>query len=153
MEELNDTLQEQKTLIQEDIIAHVQAIGKWYKFFAVISIIGVAFMFICSIIMLTMGSFLNNFVTDANPYPCPIWLMGLIYLIFTCAVIPLIVFLMRASNIAQTLADDNNELLIANFLNNTRKYWKYYGIYTIVMLVLFFLIILGTIIVTIASMV
>lgn len=133
MEELEEINQGEKNLCLEEMCNQIQAIGKWYKFFAILSIISACSMVICGIFMVVMGTLA---MSDSMSYfdDAQFLIAGPLYIIFAGIYIPVIVYLMRASKIAKTIGYSKEESQMVNFLNNTRKYWKYCGIFTIVAL-------------------
>ena len=149
MEELEEINQGEKNLCLEEMCNQIQVIGKWYKFFAILSIIGACFMVICGIFLVVIGTLaMSNpmfyFIDDAA---ITYLIAGPIYIILAGIYIPVIVYLMRAAKIAKNIGYSKEESLMVNFLNNTRKYWKYWGIVTIVALILFVVIFIGLIVI------
>ena len=56
MEELEEINQGEKNLCLEEMCNQIQAIGKWYKFFAILSIISACSMVICGIFLVVIGT-------------------------------------------------------------------------------------------------
>ena len=135
-------MEEQNLKLQAAAKRYVHSIGRWYKFFAVVSIVGMALMVFCALCCLLLGGLVNDAMAESGyPYPFPMWVLGIVYLVCAGVMLPMVIFLMRAAKAARTaVALNNNEAALA-FIRNTKSYWKFYGILTIVMLGLCVLII------------
>lgn len=117
---------------------YVHSMGRWYKFFAVVSIVGMSLLVLFGALCIVLSAVgldatMSEFM-DENGYSFATWVLGAIYLVSAGLMLPCVIFLLRASKAARTaVALNNNEAAIA-FLRNSKSYWKFYGILTIVML-------------------
>jgi uncharacterized membrane protein YfcA len=66
----------------------------------------------------------------------PMWLFGILYLACAGLMVPVIVYLLRGAKAAETAVALNSNEAAVSFLSNSKSYWKFYGILTIVMLAL-----------------
>ena len=127
-------MEEQNLKLQAAAKRYVHSIGRWYKFFAVVSIVGMALMVLGALSLILAGGLMADAMAEANPYPFPMWVLGVIYLVSAGLMLLMVIYLMRAASAARTaVALNNNEAALA-FIRNTKSYWKFYGILTIVIL-------------------
>lgn len=132
-------MEEQNLRLQEEAKRYVQSMGRWYKFFGILSIVGCAFMVIAAIVIGITGTALNSLMQTAEmegvTMPAiPMGWMAVIYLISAGLMVPIIVYLLRGAKAAEeAVVSDDNEAAV-RFLANSKSYWKYYGILTIVMI-------------------
>lgn len=124
-------MEEQNIRLQQEVKQCVHSIGRWYKFFAVVGIVGASLMLLLGALMIVASAVSIEALAD---YPFPAWVLGAIYLIGAGLELPIIIFLMRAAKAATKAVGFNNNEEAACFVRYTKRYWKYYGILTIVML-------------------
>ena len=143
MEELNNYNQQKKNPIQEEIGQHVHSIGRWNTFFGVLAVIGTVFMvlgglffIIMGIVALMAGAFSSGIADAFSERGYESWMilpMGIVYLIGAGLNIPIAIFLFRAGKAAREAVECRNDKVALEFISNTHKYWRFYGIVTIVM--------------------
>lgn len=131
-------MEEKNLKLQVAAKRYVHSMGRWYKFFAVVSIVGMALMALCGAMMIVLSAVgadaMMSDVMAESGYPFAAWVLGVIYLVSAGLMLPCVIFLMRASKAARTaVALNNNEAAVA-FLRHSKSYWKFYGILTIVIL-------------------
>lgn len=135
-------MEEQNLRLQEEAKQYVHSMGRWYKFFGILSIVGCAFMVLGAIIMMTVGqvnySAYAGYNADvaASMGSMPMWLIGILYLACAGLMVPVIVYMLRGAKAAETAVALNSNEAAVSFLSNSKSYWKFYGILTIVMLAL-----------------
>jgi len=128
-------MEEQNIRLQQEVKQYVHSIGRWYKFFAIVSIVGVAFMLLAAVMLFVASGVANEALTEAlGAYPFPVWVVGVIYSVCAIVQVPMIVYLMCASKAATKAVGFNNNESATRFMHYSKRYWKYYGILTIVML-------------------
>ncbi|MBR3528077.1 MAG: hypothetical protein IKN84_00265 [Bacteroidales bacterium] len=119
------------TKMVEEIKSHVVSICKWNRFFAILFIICAAIMFFSSLMMLVGGTYYYNGM-EINPA-----VIAVVYLVMAGCDVPIIVYLLRAAHAADDVLVIENEVqAVADFLTYSKKYWKYSGILSIVVLAL-----------------
>ena len=128
-------MEEQNLKLQVAVKHYVHSTGRWYKFFAVVSIVGMSLMVFGALCCFLVGGIMSDAMAESGyPYPIPMWVFGILYLVCAGIMLPMVIYLMRAARAARTaVALNNNEAVVA-FMRNTKSYWKFYGILTIVML-------------------
>lgn len=139
-------MEEQNLRLQEEAKQYVRSMGRWYKFFGILSIVGCAFMVLGAIMMMTVGNVMSqvnysayagyNADVAASMGSVPMWLIGILYLACAGLMVPMIVYMLRGAKAAETAVALNSNEAAVSFLSNSKSYWKFYGILTIVMLAL-----------------
>jgi Ca2+/Na+ antiporter len=81
----------------------------------------------------------------------PLTVMGIVYLICAAIYLPIVLYLLRASKEAKTAALMNDNNALANFLLYSKKYWKYNGIVTIIVLCITLLVIIFSVIAAVTA--
>lgn len=128
-------MEEQNIRLQQEVKQCVHSIGRWYKFFAVVSIVGAALMLLAAVIMFVATGLINEELTEVlGSYPFPLWVLGIIYFLSAAIQVPMIIYLLCASKAATKAVGFNNNESAARFVRYTKRYWKFYGILTIVLL-------------------
>ena len=150
-------MEENATLLQE-AKQYLSSTCKWYRFFAIMSIVGAAFMVISGLTML----FTPSLMADSYPelslryestledefassmyYMGPaidtgdasttvITIMGVIYLFLAALLVVPAIFLFRAARAGSNAIDSESNAEFVTFLHNSKNYWKFYGIFTII---------------------
>lgn len=135
-------MEEQNLRLQEEAKQYVRSMGRWYKFFGILSIVGCAFMVLGAIMMLAVGGMMDEGMKNYEMYnsegmgSMPTWLIGILYLVCAGLMVPVIVYMLRGAKAAETAVALNSNEAALGFLSNSKSYWKFYGIMTIVMLAL-----------------
>ena len=135
-------MEEQNLRLQEEAKQYVRSMGRWYKFFGILSIVGCAFMVLGAIMMLAVGGMMDEGMKNYEMYnsegmgSMPTWLIGILYLVCAGLMVPVIVYMLRGAKAAETAVALNSNEAAVSFLSNSKSYWKFYGILTIVMLAL-----------------
>jgi len=124
-------MDEQNIRLQQEVKQYVHSMGCWYKFFAIVGIVGASFMLLCGIGLLLGGSMLEEAM---DYYPFPVWVLGVFYIAMAGVEVPMIVYLMRAARAATRACGLHNNERAAEFMRFSKKFWKYYGILSIVLL-------------------
>ena len=146
MDEPNLTLQMQTA-------KYISSTRKWMKFFGIVMIISIAFMFIVGIAYMIGGSALvsalestgsNSLMTSAVPGIGIV--MGIFYIIFAIISVVPTIYLLRAAKAGKAAVALHDNSKMAEFAKNTKSYWKFCGILTIVILSIAALCLLGGIV-------
>jgi hypothetical protein len=135
-------MEEQNLRLQEEAKQYVRSMGRWYKFFGILSIVGCVFMVLGAIMMLAVGGMMDEGMKNYEMYnsegmgSMPTWLIGILYLVCAGLMVPVIVYMLRGAKAAETAVALNSNEAALGFLSHSKSYWKFYGILTIVMLAL-----------------
>lgn len=129
-------------MLHEEAKNYVRTTGRWYKFFAILGIVGCAFMVLCSIMMLVSGVVVGSVMDETTAYGqmnapvLPMGLMAVVYLAAAAVMIPVIVYMFRGAKAARMAVELGSNEEMVKFLAATKSYWKYYGILSIVVIAL-----------------
>lgn len=124
MEPSNDNLEQKQ---------YIKTTGKWMKFFGVLFIICIVFMFIGGICMFAIG---GSLAQSGVNIPMPTGFLGFLYIVFGIFYIFPCRYLLKAAKAASALETMGSEAEVTDFLKNSKSYWKFVGIVTIISLVL-----------------
>ncbi len=106
--------------------------AKWCKFYAVLSFIGVAICILMGILILLSGHFMAQFQPELSA--AMFGPLGLVYIVIGgVLVMPSLYFWQVSQKAEQAIAESNTDLMQLA-LNRMKSYWKFMGIFTIVML-------------------
>lgn len=110
--------------------AYLYSIGKWMKFFFVLMVICIAMMVIGGLTCMATSPLMGD-LPDLN---MPFWIFGILYLV--CAVVYIFptLYMKRAANAADLAIHSNSNEAVLDFLKNNKSFWKFCGIFTIVMI-------------------
>jgi hypothetical protein len=117
----------------------LKSMSRWMRFMAVLGFIGCATLLLSGLMMMLGSSLLSN---SNLPFAVPTKGKGFSYLVIAVLIFFPYLFLNRSCNaINNALMSGNNEELEAGLIN-MKSYWKYMGIFTIIILGLLMLKIL-----------
>ena len=133
----SESSNEQLVLNAESVV-YLQKIASWATFF---SILGFIFIGLMVMIGLAMTTFMTAiFAAAGKPYMA---YMGLFYAIFAAVYIMPVIYLYRFSENAKKAVQHNNSNDIMMALRNLKSHFKYIGIFTIVILSIYLVAIIG----------
>ena len=139
MDEPNLTLQMQSA-------KYISSTCKWMKFLGIVMIISIAFLVlggVASIVTGTaLGSISHSQLTGAA-LPGVGIIVGIIYIISAIISIFPTIFILRAAKAGKAAVALHDNSKMVEFARNTKSYWKFTGIVTIVALSLVVLFLLG----------
>ena len=155
-------MEEKDQILMQEATTYVSSIGKWYRFFGIMSIIGAACMILSGIVML-LSSSVTQYYSDYDNFGMYSYgsetiasglnsIMGIVYILCSGLMIPIAIFMLRGASAASRSIDfqDNEQAVL--FLKNTKSYWKFSGILSIVALSLCILMVFVAIFVTAANL-
>ena len=111
---------------------YLYSISKWMKFFFVLTIIGIVFMFVAGLIFLIASPFYamdTTGITSLAPR-----FAGVLYLVVAGLYVPMAIYIKRIFTAAETAALSNDNDAMVEYLKNNKSLCKFYGILTIVMI-------------------
>ena len=106
--------------------------AKWSKFYAVLSFIGVAICVLMGILLLVSGHFMAQLQPDLSA--AMLAPFGLVYIVMGGVLVMPALYLWQFSQKAEQAIADTNTEMMEQALNRMKSYWKFMGIFTIVML-------------------
>lgn len=129
-------MEEKDLQLLEAAKEHVISTSKWMKFLAILGCIGAVFMILCGICVMAFSGVMDFGFYDVPGGSFITIFMGIFYLIMAGLYIYPILCLLRASKAAQMAVEMNSNEQMVEFLSNSKSFWKFCGILTIVMLAL-----------------
>ena len=137
----------------EECKSYVLSTSKWLKFFGIFMIIGIVCLVILAISFMSGGSALASTLSGDLPEIKGVTAVtGVIYLIFAGIMVFPTIYIFRAANAGYAAVESNDDAQMVEFLKNTKSYWKFMGIYTIVLLAMVILIFIIALIAVIAAL-
>lgn len=112
---------------------YLYSISKWMKFFFVLTIICIVFMFVSGLIFLVAGPVFDQMNTTGITSLVPRF-AGVLYLVVAGLYVPMAIYIKRIFTAAETAALSNDNDAMVEYLKNNKSLCKFYGILTIVML-------------------
>lgn len=138
---LDNGLSDESLALNPQIRSFLKETAKWTFF---ISIIG--FIYVGLIVIAGIGlGFSSSFMPDTGPNPMPFSLgaLGAFYAILgLITLIPFLYLFRFSTNMSAALRNNNESSLTASF-SNLKSHYKFYGIFIIVILVIYVFIIIG----------
>lgn len=109
--------------------------GKWANFLGIVGFVGLAFMVLVSIFMMSVGSTFGSAMGGNNPFSSfGGTFVGIIYLLMVILYFFPILYLYRfGSRVKKAFANNDLAMLTSSF-ENLKSHYKFVGILTIVML-------------------
>lgn len=127
-------------ILEAQAEVYLREIRKWAKFLAIVGFIIMGLMAIMSIGMFAF----SNVMGDAMPFPMAG--AGVFYLLFIALYCVPIYYLLQFSNKAKYALESRNTQTLTEAMLNLKSHYKFMGIFTIVILSLYPIIIIGAII-------
>jgi len=131
-------LQNTQLVLTSESVIYLQKVANWTTFFSVAGFVFIGLMIIAGLVMTTFLSAV--FAAAGKPYMA---YMGLIYVAISLIYIMPVIYLYRFSTLAKSAIRNFDSDEIMNALRNLKSHFKYVGIFTIVILSLYFLIGIG----------
>ncbi|KAF0203520.1 MAG: hypothetical protein FD170_947 [Bacteroidetes bacterium] len=125
--------------LNEPAFASLNEMRKWTLFFAILGIVGVAFMVIIGIVVMVVLPAFNQGM-DA-PYPTA--LLGTVYLILGAIYVLPILYLMQFSSRIKKALNFRDENILSDAFNALKLHFRTVGIITIVIISLYLVLFLG----------
>ena len=107
----------------------------WVMFLAVLGYIGTAFMLLTALGLIVGGSFASS--TDMAALPFSLTAMGVAYLIIAAVYVYPCVKLNQYSNSIKRLLNSRVSVDLETALDKQRAFWKFAGIFAIIMLIMY----------------
>ncbi len=134
---------------------YIESVGKWMKFMAILMIISIGVLFLMAIILLITGGIMGD-IPEAQeieniPGMSALKIMPVFIIIVAGIMVIPTLYLLRASSAAKMVALGDSNEQVTEFLKNNKSYWKFMGIYTIVVIAISILFTIISAIVTAAA--
>ena len=125
--------------------ADLLSTAKWTKFLCIVGCIGVAIMLIAGLVMMVAGA---NFGLAGTPFGAG---MGVFYLIIAALYIYPLIKGFQFANATKAACLTDNEAELARGFSGLRSLMQFFGILTIIVLVIYALILIGALVVAVAA--
>jgi len=129
-----------KIEIEQDSLNYLNTTRKWTMFLAILGFIVVGLLVIIGIFT---GFFLSAFKTASAPRRFPEWLVFVMFLAFAVIYFFPILYLFRFSKYTSNAVRSLDKEELKKAFKNLKSYYVYIGIFTIVILVLYFVAFVG----------
>lgn len=126
--------------VNESVKKHLNTIGKWNKFLAIIGFIGIGFMVIFGITATFVGASMRI------PNMPQTGFFGLIYLVFALFYYFPTKYLYNSSKYLIQATSENSQISLEQGVENLKSFFKFIGIFTIVIISIYVLIFLFAIV-------
>ena len=133
-------------------IGYLRQCGRWMKFLAILGAVGVALMFICGLTVLLMGNLMEDYVADTAYANFPMQIVGVIYLALCGVCIIPLVYMFRYSKWISVADQTRDADSLEYALQNMKSLWKFCGIFAIVLLAIYVLLIITALLVLALNM-
>lgn len=135
-------MEEKDQKLMQEVTNYVESTGKWYRFFGVMAVIGAALMVLAGVIVLISSSFVDyaymysygSMPANTEINSTALIITGILYILMSGLMVPVAVFMFRGANAARDAVNNRDNEKAVLFLKNTKSYWKFYGILTIVVI-------------------
>lgn len=119
-------------------------IGKWTRFMSIVGFVGIGLIVLVAIILFVAGgamSSLSNGPFSRGAAGGPVFI-GVLYLIMAGIYIAPVIYMFNFSNHIRNAVKSNDSLVYDKAFEELKKHFKYVGIFTIVILSFYVLVIL-----------
>src|SRR5690606_20325551 len=105
--------------------------AKWGNILAIIGYVAMGIMALASLVMIVAFSFIDMETAF------PMWILGIVYLVFAGIYYIPVTYLYRFSNQMKLAVHRNDEKLYTTGFENLKSLFKFFGIFTLVLLGLY----------------
>jgi hypothetical protein len=143
-------IQDQKIELQGVTLLHLNEIRKWTNFLSILGFIAVGLLLVFGIIMILASSF-GSAIMAYNPYGFLGPWIGIAYIIIAVIYFFPVLYLFRFSRYArqslmQINTGGNSNVLMARAIDYMKKHFRFVGIFMIIILCMYLMVILGLLI-------
>jgi hypothetical protein len=134
-----NTTQTETFAVNREIKLYMAETAKWGNILAIIGYVAMGIMALASLVMIVAFSFIDMETAF------PMWILGIVYLVFAGIYYIPVTYLYRFSNQMKMAVHRNDEKLYTSGFANLKSLFKFFGIFTFVLLGLYVLIIIGAV--------
>ncbi len=113
---------------------HLKVIGQWTRFFSIMGFIGIGILVLLGFIL---GALIPRLTGQEQAFPFPGWILGFFYAIFGGIYFPPILFLYRFTMSLRRALAHNQEADLDTAFMNLKSHYRYLGILTVIVLVMY----------------
>ena len=121
---------------------HLNTTRKWTMFFSILGFIGLGFMLIISLVLMT-GGLLNSLPDAASFSAAPLGIVGFMYIIIAVLYFFPIYFLLQFSINSKKAILYKDEYLLEKALRNLKNHYMFVGVLTIIMFSFYIIFVLA----------
>jgi beta-lactamase regulating signal transducer with metallopeptidase domain len=134
---------ENNLIINEENKIHMITTSKWGKFLGILGYLAVGLMILLSVFMILGGFFAGELLGRVMPFPFPLWIIGVVYLIIAILYFLPVHKMYKMCSGLRTAADSNDQASLNSAFSNMAQCYKYTGIMAITLIVIYILFIIG----------
>lgn len=135
-----NTTQTETFAVNREIKLYLFETAKWGNILAIIGYVAMGIMALASLVMIVAFSFIDMETAF------PMWILGIVYLVFSGIYYIPVTYLYRFSNQMKLAVHRNDEKLYTTGFENLKSLFKFFGIFTLVLLGLYVLLIIGAVV-------
>lgn len=135
-------------IITDDIKEHLKTISFWSKFLAIIGFVGVGIMLIAGIIMIIVGLFIDTMAKDV---PFSFSLMGVLYIVLDVVYFFPTLYLFKSALKISAALNENNQFELTEAFKYQKSLFKFAGISTIAVIVIYILAVIAGVLIAMFS--
>lgn len=135
-----NTTQNETFAVNREIKLYLAETAKWGNVLAIVGYVAMGIMALASLVMIVAFSFIDMETAF------PMWILGIVYLVFAGIYYIPVTYLYRFSNQMKLAVHRNDEKLYTSGFANLKSLFKFFGIFTFVLLGLYLLIFIGAIV-------
>jgi hypothetical protein len=142
-------IKDQKIELEGDTLLHLNEIRKWTHFLSILGFVAVGLVLFVGVLLLIASSFRSSFQYDPLGSYGP--LIGIFYIVFSGIYFFPVFYLYKFSRYAKQSmirigSEGPSNELMAHAIDYMKKHFRFVGIFTIVILAVYLLVIIGLII-------
>ena len=134
------TPQTETFTVNREIKLYLAETAKWGNILAIIGYVAMGIMALASLVMIVAFSFIDMETAF------PMWILGIVYLVFAGLYYIPVTYLYRFSNQMKLAVHRNDEKRYTTGFANLKSLFKFFGIFTFVLLGLYVLVFIGAIV-------
>lgn len=139
LETPQNSSEETKIELNRESLVSLLETGGWANFLAIMGFIFIGFMVL---IAFSIGSFVPKTLDDGSPFPFPVGLFSFIYVLIALVYFFPVYYLFNFANQVRNGIRFRDANKVASAMRSLKSHYKFVGIITICMIVLYILIIL-----------
>jgi len=139
--------QEINLIITNSIKQDLKTISFWSKFLSILGFVVLGFMLIAAIFMIIAGLFIDKMTNEAAPFSFA--LSGLVYIVMGVIYFFPTYYLFKSGNKLSAAVNNNNQDELTEGFKHTKSLYKFIGVSTIAIIVLYILIAIVSVLFTI----
>jgi len=125
-------------------IGFLKESAKWCKFMSIVGFIGVGLMVLAAVFMFVGFSALES-MSETSKFPFPTSAFSVLYLIFAAIYFFPVYYLYQYATKTSVALQSRNQQLLTDGLENLKSHHKFLGVFTLIIVSIYGLVIVGAI--------